>query len=197
MLGVQSLRDLRTWIEWHGVALTAIGTGLLAAAAIAGLVIACAYLLKLREAARIRRLMQLARRYDTSPLAECRAAWARKRLENEQATDELRRLLDFFGTIGFLVKRNYLNAVDVWEIFGAAILCLYADAQQFLSAYQRYAPASHTNFNVLNERIREIEKRQGKSGANPSPDDLKRFFEQQANLPPGPVLHSKAKTVGE
>ena len=73
MFYVRSIQDLRTWIEWHGVVLTAIATGVLAAAAVAALVIACFYLDRARAEARVARLLELVREFQSPELAAARA----------------------------------------------------------------------------------------------------------------------------
>jgi|ERR1051326_220262 hypothetical protein len=181
------LNPIRIWIEWHAVTLTALGTAALAVAALAALVIAYLHLREARQNAKIERLLHLERQYSSPPLDAFRSVWAKKRLAGEAQPGELRWLLDFFETIGLLVKRNYVDAHDVWETFGYAILCLFADAQEHLRQEQRDDPAFHANLTKLAEQMRAIEAKEKGAYATPSSDDLRRFLEEEASFSPAPL----------
>lgn len=181
MMNLRSLHDLRIWIEWHGSALTAIATAAMALALAAGVVFACVYAWQVRRAAYTRRLLALLQQYQAPTLSACRAAWARKRLDNDPAVQEMRTLLEFFAMVGFTVKRGFVRAEDVWETFGSALLCFHADAQQFLSQLQRSAPESHRNFSYLVQHIQQIEKQHSGKEAAPSPEEIKTFLQQQGS----------------
>ena len=180
-MDMRSLHDLRIWIEWHGSAMTAIATAAMALALIAGVVFACVYAWQVRRAAYTRRLLTLLHQYQSPTLAGLRAAWAKKRLDNEPAVQEMRILLEFFGTVGFTVKRGFVRAEDVWETFGSTLVCFNADAQEFMPQLQRSAPESHRNFSYLVERLQQIGKQRGERSATPSPEEIKTFLQQQGS----------------
>lgn len=180
-MDIRSLHDLRIWIEWHGSALTAIATTAMAVALIAGVVFACVYAWQVRRAAYTRRLLTLLHQYQSPAFAACRAAWAKKRLDNEPAVAEMRTLLDFFGMVGFTVNRGFVRAEDIWDTFGSALLCFHADAQEFMPQLERSSPESHGNFSYLIERIQQIGKQRGGRSATPSPEEIKTFLQQQGS----------------
>jgi hypothetical protein len=181
------LNPIRIWIEWHAVTLTALGTAALATVVFAALIVALWHLREVRQSAQIQRLLDLERQYSSQPLAVFRSTWAKKRLAGEAQPSEVRWPLDFFETIGLLVRRNYIDVHDVWETFGYTILCLFADAQEYLRAQQRDDATFHANFTKLAERMRAIETQEKGAYVTPSSDHLRRFLEDEAAFTPAPL----------
>src|SRR4051812_23681777 len=119
------LHDLRIWIEWHGSALTAIASAAMAVALIVGVLFACVYAWQVRRAAYTRRLLTLLHQYHSSSMQNPRAAWSAKRATTHPAVEEMRTLMDFFGSVGFALKRGFVRSDDVWEALGASMLSFY------------------------------------------------------------------------
>jgi hypothetical protein len=155
------MHDLRIWIEWHGSALTAIASAAMAVALSVGVVFACVYAWQVRRAAYTRRLLTLLHQYHSSSMVSVRAAWLKKRANNEPAMEEMRALMDFFGSVGFAVKRGFVRAEDVWESLGLTMLTFYSDAKPSLPDFQQFAPEACEHFICLMERMQQIKQSHG------------------------------------
>jgi hypothetical protein len=93
-----------------------------------------------RDAVKIQHLLSLVTQFESEPLVSSRRSLAQKRLAGELEPDETQDILDFFETIGFLVRRNYLNAHDVWDMFSYWLFNVFADFKKTIEEEQEYDP---------------------------------------------------------
>jgi hypothetical protein len=77
------------------------------------LVYARGQLKQAREAERVKHLVNFIREFDSEPMVNWRKLVAEKYLKGDSFPEEAERLLDFFETIGLLVRRGYLDVNDV------------------------------------------------------------------------------------
>ncbi len=135
---------------------------------------------QLREShnqAQIQHLMSFVKDFDSEPMTNCCRIYAQNRLAGSESSFEADRLLDFFETIGLLIRRGYLDATDVWELFANDIICLHEDTRSRIRDERREDPPAYSNFVSLAERVRDIEIRNNGSLANPTSQDLREFWE--------------------
>ena len=172
---------------------TAVFTGLLALTGIAAFVVAVRQLSQVQQQARIQHLLQLDRDFRSAPLTEYRSALAKKKLKGEEDPDELYRVLDFFEGIGLLVRRGYLEASDVWELFSDYVLTIYADAKGTMEDEQKSDPAYFYNLTSLVAEMQRIEIANTGRPDAPSQDDIRVFWEDEAGLLPGTTPPSRGR----
>ncbi len=169
------MHELRVWLEWHAVTLTALASFAVGCIGILALVLAYFHLRHVRKTARIQHLLDIEREFDSMRWREIRSAWARKKRDGQPGLEEATALCDFMERVGLLVKRDYVTAGDVWERFGYAILCLSAALQPAGQEIANHDQAA------LAQKMREIELKRGGAFANPSAADIQSFLEQQLN----------------
>jgi len=128
----------------------------IAATSVLALCFAAWQIRRARKQTQIQHLLQLDHEFSTNPLIEYRFALAKKRLENRNDDPfELYRLLDFFETIGLLVRRGFLDPHDVWNTFGYWILNLYKDAEDLIRELREDDPATYKDLLCLLEKNRK------------------------------------------
>ncbi len=118
---------------------------------------------------------------------------AEKRLKNEKEPAELYHELDFFDTVGLLVKRGYLNESDVWETFSYWVFNLNADARGIIEQGQRGDPTYYATFTSLVERLQRVEADQHGPNARPSKDEVKDFYREELTVGIGTPIQSHAR----
>lgn len=96
---------------------TAGGTLVIAATGIFALWYAHRQLAQSREAAKVQHLLKFVEQFDTEPLLGLRKSVAEQRVRGIGEPPEMYKILDFFETIGLLVRRDYLDVDDVWDCF--------------------------------------------------------------------------------
>src|SRR5712692_910795 len=148
--------------SWHRIPhdpgfWTAVFTGILAVTAVVALVVGYRQLKEFHAEAQVQHLLALDQKFDQQPMLTYRRVLAEKRLKNEENPDELYPLLDFFETVGLLVRRGYLDESDVWSTFSYSVLILNADARQIIEQEQREDPTTYADFSSLVERLQRIE----------------------------------------
>lgn len=170
------------WLIWAHVS----AEWVIAATSLLALCFAAWQIRRARKRAQIQHLLQLDHEFSTSPLIEYRFALAKKRLENKNDDPfELYRLLDFFETIGLLVRRGYLDPQDVWNTFGYWILNLYKDAEDLIRELREDDPATYKDLLCLVEKTRRIEKTEGGVLEFPSREDVEDFWQEESEIKPG------------
>ncbi len=126
-----------------------------------------------------------------------RRGLAEKRLKNDEDPDELYPLLDFFETVGLLVKRGYLDTSDVWNTFSYPVFILNADARQIIEQQQREDPTAYAELSLLVERLQRIETENRGMSAHPSKEEIADYWKQELSagksIPVRP--HPRKKTT--
>jgi len=164
---------------------TAIFTGLVAATAVWALVCARQQLKQFRESEQVQHLLRFVEQFDAAPLMNTRKSLAEKRLKGVDDPPELENILNFFETIGLLVKRRYLDAYDVWACFSYWMFSVFADFRDLIEQEQKEDPTYYADFTALVERLRMIEKAEHGLSDRPSRDDIEEFWRYELDLTTG------------
>jgi hypothetical protein len=138
-----------------------------------------------REDEKVRHLVEFSKEFDSEPMVTWRRKVAESRLQGEAFPDEAFRLLDFFETIGLLVRRGYLDEDDVWSMFSYWMFNIFADFREDVEQIRRDDDVYYGDFCDLIERLRVIEKESGGTDDRPSKDEIKEFWTDEANTLPG------------
>jgi hypothetical protein len=158
---------------------TAVFTGVLALTAVVALIVGYRQLKEFHTEAQVQHLLALDQKFDQEPMLTYRRGLAEKRLRNVEDPDELYPLLDFFETVGLLVRRGYLDESDVWNIFSYDVLILNADARQIIEQVQREDPPTYAEFSSLVERLQRIEAKNHGTIAHPSKEEIADYWKQE------------------
>lgn len=158
---------------------TAIFTGVLAASTVVALIVAYQQLKEFHAESQIQHLLALEQQFDQEPMLTYRRGLAEKRLKNQDDPDELYAVLDFFETVGLLVKRGYLNESDVWNTFAIDVFTLNSDERQVIEQQRRKDPTVYAEFNFLVERLSRVEEENHGMGAYPSKEEIKEYYQQE------------------
>jgi hypothetical protein len=173
---------------------TAVFTGILAVTGVWALVYARRQLSQGREADKIKHLLRFVEQFDNVPLAAARKSLAEKRLRGVEDPPEAENILNFFETIGLLVKRDYLDPHDVWSAFSYWMFCMFADWRESIEQEQKEDPTYYSDFTSLIERLKAIEKAEHGLSDRPSKEDLKEFWQYELELTAGlPAIKRKPR----
>jgi len=85
----------------------------------------------------VKHLVEFIEEFEREPMAHYRRTVAEKRLRGTAYPPEAQKILDFFETIGLLVRRGDLDAEDVWSSFGFWMFNIYADFRDDIEQEQR------------------------------------------------------------
>jgi hypothetical protein len=118
-------------------------------------------------------------------MSKWRKTVAEQRLKGVDFPDEAQRLLDFFETIGLLVRRGYLDENDVWSTFSYWMFNIYADFREDIEQMRRDDKNYYADSCELLERLRKIEDEMGSSDDRPSRDEIREFWTEEARVEPG------------
>jgi hypothetical protein len=167
----------------------AAGTGVWA------LIYASKQLTHAREAERVKHLVEFNREFDSEPMTKWRRIVAEQRLKGVNP-DESQRLLDFFETIGLLVRRGYLDEYDVWSTFSYWMFNIYADFREDIEQMQRDDKNYYLDSCELLERLREIEHEMGSRDDRPSREEIRDFWEEEMKVVPGSPMKKRKRAKG-
>jgi hypothetical protein len=118
---------------------------------------------------------------------------AEKRLKGTEYPDEVQHILDFFETIGLLVRRGYLDLDDVWNALSYWMLYAYADFRDDIEQEQRDDRTYYTDFCSLIQNLQEIEKREGGTEGHPSKDEIADFWHDETKVLAGTLPRTKRR----
>jgi len=181
---------------WNAVcnAITAGGTVTLAVTAIWALVYARRQLEQAHESDSVRHLVRFIEQFEGEPLVGYRRVVAEKRIRGTSYPAEAQHLLNFFETIGLLVRRKYLDVKDVWSSFGYWMFNVYADFREEIEQEQRDDPSYYGDFCSLIEMLREVEAEHGSKDDHPSRDEIMDFWRDESKIAVGvPVRKRRPK----
>jgi hypothetical protein len=169
----------------------AAGTGVWA------LIYASKQLKHAREAERVKHLVEFNREFDSESMTKWRKIVAEQRLKGVAYPDESQRLLDFFETIGLLVRRGYLDEYDVWSTFSYWMFNIYADFREDIEQLQRDDKNYYLDSCELQKRLREIEHEMGSRDDRPSREEIRDFWEDEMKVVPGSPLKKRKRAKGK
>lgn len=164
---------------------TAGFTGVLALTGVWALIYARQQLKQAHESEKIQHLLRFVEQFDNGPLANSRKSLAAHRLKGDDDVPELDNILNFFETIGLLVKRGYLDPHDVWSMFSYWMFSVYADSRDLIEQEQKEDPTYYGDFTSLIERLRKIEKAENGLSDRPSREEIMEFWRYELELTAG------------
>jgi hypothetical protein len=170
---------------------TAASTAVIALTGVVALIYARQQLKQARETEKVKHLVDFNWEFDSEPMTKWRRIVAEKRLGGVTFPDEALRLLDFFETIGLLVRRGYLDESDVWSTFSYWMFYIYADFRSDIEQIQRGDKNYYSDSCELLERLGEIEKEMGSSDDRPSQEEIRDFWEEEAKIVPGSPIKKR------
>lgn len=173
---------------------TAVATSAIAITGVCALSYTAIQLKRSRDDERVRHLVEFIKEFDSEPMTGWRRGVANQRLRGGDLPDEWLRLLDFFETIGLLVRRGYLDVHDVWSMFSYWMFSIYADFRDDIEQIRRDNDTFYGDFCDLIERLREIEEESGGTDDRPSKDEIREFWEDEANTLPGGPMKKRRKS---
>lgn len=118
-------------------AVSAVATVIIAGTGVWALIYASKQLNQSRETEKVKHLVEFTREFDSEPMSKWRKTVAEERLKGVNYPEEGQRLLDFFETIGLLVRRGYLDENDVWSTFSYWMFNIYADFREDIEQMRR------------------------------------------------------------
>jgi hypothetical protein len=126
---------LFNWVkaDW----LTAAGTTVMAVTGIAALFYAARQLNESRDLAKVQHLLDFVKQFNSEPMVGLRKSVAEQRLQGNTEPDGMDDILNFFETIGLLVRRDYLDTEDVWDSFSYWMFNVYVDFRQYIEREQQ------------------------------------------------------------
>jgi hypothetical protein len=143
--------------------LTGVGTAVIAVTGVCALIYAHRQLKQAREAEKVKHLVDFIREFEREPMAGCRRKVAEKRVRGTAYPPEAQNILNFFETIGLLVRRGYLDVYDVWSSFGYWMFNIYADFREDIEQEQREDRSYYRDSTDLLQKLQEIEQEEGGS----------------------------------
>lgn len=167
--------------EWA----TAFFTAVIAVTGCWALIYAKSQLKQAREADRVQHLLRFVELFETEPLVSNRKGMAAKRLKDVREPPELDNILNFFETIGMLVKRGYLDEHDVWSSFSYWMFNIFADARESIEQEQKEDPTFYSDFSALMKRMSNIEAAEHGLADRPSQEEIKEFWQYELELTSG------------
>jgi hypothetical protein len=153
-----------------------------AIAALVALILTLFQLKQFRFAHGVDLIFDLDRQFQTPDLLNARRLSATA-LHNHESTEEIDNILDFFETVGILVRRNAVDAEIAWSYFSYWVL-RYADLTKDHIEDRRKAELDETywqEFDLLVNRLTKIEikKRHLKSLPRFSPEQIDKFLAEE------------------
>jgi hypothetical protein len=176
---------------------SAVATSVIAITAVWALVYAHKQLKQARESEKVKHLIEFNTEFDCNPMAQWRKSVAEPRLKGVAFPDEALRLLDFFDTIGLLVRRGYLDEDDVWSTFGYWIFNIHSDFRDEIEQMQRSDENAYSDSCDLLERLRKIEHDAGSSDDRPSKEEIQEFWRDEAKTIAGAPLTKRKRRKTE
>jgi len=171
--------------------ITAVSTAFIALTGVCALIYARWQLKQARESEKVKHLVEFIEEFEREPIAHYRRAVAEKRLKGTTYPPEAQKILDFFETIGLLVRRGYLDAEDVWSSFGYWMFNIYADFRDDIEQEQRLDKNYYGDSCDLLKKLHEIEKEMGSSDDRPSKDEILDFWRDESKTIVGSPLKKR------
>jgi hypothetical protein len=170
----------------------AAATSVIAITGVVALIYASKQLKQAREAEKVKHLIEFIREFDSEPMTTWRKRVAEQRQKDVEYPDDTQHLLDFFETIGLLVRRGYLEVDDVWSSFSYWMFNIYADFREDIEQMQREDDSYYSDSTDLLEHLRKIEHDENGNGDRPSREEITEFWEDEAKIVPGsPIKKNK------
>jgi hypothetical protein len=167
---------------------TAVATAVIAVTSLCALIYASRQLAQAREGEKVKHLIEFIQEFEREPMAQYRKIVAEKRGRGTNYPPEAQKILDFFETIGLLVRRGYLDEDDVWSSFGYWMFNIYADFRDDIEQERRADKTYYEDSCELLERLHKIEKAKGSSDDHPSKEEIQDFWKDEVKALAGSPL---------
>jgi hypothetical protein len=158
---------------------TALFTIVIAVTGIVALGFARTQLKRFREEAQVQHLLTLMHDYSQEPMVTYRKIAAQKWLTGEKDSTEMHEVLNYFETIGLLLRRGYLYDRDVWEMYGCSVFPLWWSSSELVQAARRKDCNSYTNLEYLNGALSKIESAEGGRSERSSEEQIRYWKDEQ------------------
>jgi hypothetical protein len=173
---------------------TALFTAIIAGTGVWALVYASLQLKQARESERMQHLLRFIEQFEHAPMAGYRKVVAEQRTKGVTYPAEAQEILNFFETIGLLVRRGYLDVDDVWSSFSYWMFNVYADFRDDIEQEQKDDDHYYQDFCALIELLRKIEKEADGNDDHPSREDILEFWRDELRTMAGaPVRKRKPR----
>ena len=113
----------------------------------------------LRNSAMADVILKLDQRFNEALLSKRKKAALSLKNGPQDHDADIEDVLDFFETLGLLIRRHALDRKVVWHTFFYWIHGYYRFAREFIAKQQSESPNRYTEFKYLHERARQIETR--------------------------------------
>jgi hypothetical protein len=132
-----------------------------------------------RLSLRVTTLQSLERQFDGRTMRRARRN-AATALLHHQYNEDVGHVLDFFETVGLLVRSNAIEAETAWHTFHYWIDGYGRASEEIRREKWKQHPARWEDFAGLRLQLQKIESRKGES--SPTPDDLRDFLIDESEL---------------
>jgi hypothetical protein len=195
-MNATELREIPTLYPFLAECATAFFTAIVAATGVWALAYASRQLKQARESEKMQHLLRFIEQFEHPPMANYRKAVAAQRIKGTAYPPEAQEILNFFETIGLLVRRGYLDVEDVWSSFAYWMFNVYGDFRDDIEQEQREDESYYQDFCSLVEMLRKIEKEEGGSDDRPSREDIIEFWKDELRTMTGaPVRRRRSRTA--
>jgi len=172
---------LVNWLNADWV--TAVSTAIMAVTGVAALFYAARQLNQSRDLAKVQHLLDFVKQFNAEPMIRLRKSVAEQRLRGVTEPEGMDDILNFFETIGLLVRRDYLDAEDVWDSFSYWMFNVYVDFREYIEHEQKNDYTYYSDFcDLVNEDLIPIEKDLAGQAYPPSPERVTEFWKEEANI---------------
>ena len=173
---------------------TAAATAVIAGTGLCALIYASRQLAQAREAEKVKHLIEFIQEFEREPMVQYRKTVAEKRVRGTIYPPEAQKILDFFETIGLLVRRGYLDEDDVWNSVGYWMFNIHADFRDDIEQERRADKTYYQDSCELLERLHKIEEAKGSSDDHPSKEEIQNFWKDEVKALVGsPLAKSKPR----
>ena len=129
-----------------------------------------------RRDLRTNTLLNLDERMDNEPVRQWRQIAAKKLLDNTQPNPELGKILDFFGTIAYMVESSAISHDLVYNEFAWWIIRYWECSKEYVTLTRQTDPMSWKTLQKVTERLKTREMHEGYTDESYSPENLKNFL---------------------
>ena len=95
--------------------------------------------------------------------------------------------MDFFESMGLLLRKKYLDDEMIWATFSIHIIHWWEASKKFIERNQKKDPNLYIDFKILTERMYKIEMMEQKAKQMkdiiPTEDEITIFLTEEKELP--------------
>lgn len=133
-----------------------------------------------RQQAQVQNFLSLQRDFYQEPYVGHRRCAGEAWVKGEKESAALIQVMNFLENVGLLVKRDYLNIEDVWEMFSADVFPIYRGAKPIIDEYRKTDANIYTNLQYLYDQLTELEAKKGGRNACYTDEEVEHYWEQES-----------------